>query len=246
LIGALTQAANALAVIAPDLKTGSGKALEGAVLFHVALGCENGFNTVVARDHRGRRLRGHFILRGGPGHLSDPRAAGPAPSYFAVTISGSEFELHNSLEFTGSSGEDHEVDVSAVWADDARDARGSGRRILRGPPVLGVELKELKVGSDLDKNVVRAFFGVIVDFIPTWSIRWMALGGSAGFQREFSQALRPSQQFWLLTTARLSEPSQRFARAQDINVQDELDLTRLRDATAKMGGYLHARGTFGR
>lgn len=246
MIDALTQAANDLGVTAPDLKAGSGKALEGAVLFHIALACQDGFNTVVARNHRGHRLRGSFILRGGPGHLADPRSASPAPSYFKIEIGRAEFELHNSLEFTGSSGEDHEVDVSAVWADDADDARLSSRRILNGPPVLGVELKELRVGTDLDKNVVRAFFGCIVDFIPTWTIRWMMLGGRGCFSREFAQTMRPSQQFWLLTTARLSEPSKRFAAAQDINVQDQLDLTRLQSAAATMSGHLHARSQFGR
>src|SRR5690606_4930143 len=115
-------------------------------------------------------------------------------------------------------------------------------RIMTGPPVIGVELKELGASAYLDKNVVRAFFGIIVDFIPTWAVRWMSLGVGDMFTREFVQDRRSDERFWVLTTAKVSEPSERFARAQEINVVSQLDLSSLAVATGTMAGRLHTLG----
>lgn len=203
----------------------------------------NGFNTVTARDYRGEVLRKPFILRGGPGHLANPKGGARQPSYFTVEVNGHLFELHNSLEFIGSSGAEHEVDVSAVDARDAERARKNSSRIMTGPPLIGVELKELGASAYLDKNVVRAFFGIIVDFIPTWAIRWMSLGVGDVFTRDFVQDRRSDERFWVLTTAKVSEPSERFARAQEINVVSQLDASSLADATGTMAGRLHMLGS---
>lgn len=37
-----------------------------------------------------------------------------------------------------------------------------------GPPLLGIELKEFGDGASADKNLMRAVFRCIVDFLPGW------------------------------------------------------------------------------
>lgn len=247
MIGALKTAAEALALAAPDIAAGSGKGLEAEVLYSLAAQAKRSRYEVESRNHKGHLLgNGSFTLRGGPGHLADPKSPGRKPSYFSVAYEGVVlFELHNSLEYRGSSGSDHEVDVSAVWSADADSVRAAGGGVLDGPPIIGIELKEFAASSTLDKNIVRAFVACVVDFIPTWTICWMSLGGR-NFRRDFAAEQRPSEQFWILTTGEVSGPSHKFANANDIQVVDKLNLETFDAAISAMVGRLHSLALFHR
>ena len=239
MIGDLQAAARALAAKAPDLKASSGKALEAEVLFEFALAATR-HGQVAARTHRGSRLRRgqRFRLRGGPGRLWDPQAGGAGPSYFAVAIDDAEFELHNSLEFVGSSQVEHEMDVSAVWRPEADAARYSADRTLSGAPLIGIELKEYGVGKTVDKNLVRAFFACIVDFTPAWPISVVTFGGGGGFRRNYVAAPRSKDQFWFLTTGWISAPAKAFGAAYDIRVLDHLETLKFKVAVTVMATRL--------
>jgi hypothetical protein len=239
MIGDLNAAAASLAVKAPRLRSALGKALEAEVLFELALASTR-HGQVVARTHKGFRLRRNqrFRVRGGPGRLWAPSAGGAGPTYFAVTIGGAEFELHNGLEFVGSSQVEHEMDVSAIRRSEADDARHSSSRKIAGPPVIGVELKQYGATKSVDKNLVRAFFACVVDFIPAWAIPVVTFSGRVGFQRTYVARRRPRYQFWFLTTGLISGPAQDFARAYDIRVIDSLDVLKFAVAINAMADRL--------
>jgi hypothetical protein len=239
MIGDLKAAASTLAIKAPDLKAGSGKALEAEMVFELALAATH-HGQVVARTHKGFRLRRNqrFRLRGGPGRLWDPDAGGAGPHYFALTIDGAEFELHNSLEFVGSSQVEHEMDVSAVWRAAADEARYAPDRKIAGPPVIGIELKEYGVGKTIDKNLVRAFFACIVDFIPAWAVSVLTFGGRGGLQRTYVASPRSKDQFWFLTTGWISGPAKDLGAAYDIRVLDHLETLKFKVAVTVMAARL--------
>lgn len=234
----LKAAAKTLAVAAPDIAKGKGKALEAATLFALAAKL-NGASPggVVARDHKGRRLRGRFRLRGGPGHLPSPSSPGPQPTYFDVRTGGKRFELHNSLEMLGASGVEHEMDVAAIWMTDAFEARIGSLGILDGPPIVGIELKQFAASATLAKNVVRALLACVVDFIPTWPLNEIYLGDHRGVRR-LEPSPRSPHQFWLLTSANLTAPSIALADAYALRAVDGLTISSLEDAAADMAGRL--------
>jgi hypothetical protein len=234
---ALKAIAETLAIAAPDIKDGSGKALEGLVLFSLAAALQNRGATVSARDHTSQPILEAFILRGSPGHLADPQATGVKPSFFAVEFGDQIFELHNSLEFVGASTTEHEMDVAAVWRADAQAARAQSTRMIAGPPAIGVELKEFAASAILDKNIIRAFFACIVDLIPTWPIEVMTMGRPGGM-RLFVTTPRPAGQFWVLTSAAVTAPSKAFAQAYDIQVLDQADLGQIAAAAGAMADRL--------
>jgi hypothetical protein len=222
MIAALHDAAMLLGVEAPELTIGSGKAFEARVLFALALAARPYF-LVEMCDHTGAcSTGGIFRLRGGPGHLPSPVAAGLQPTYFLLTAGGHPFfELHNSLQFRGASGGLHEVDISALATPEANAVRhGPAPRAPAGPPLIGVELKEYV--AEVDKNLVRAFFACIVDFVPLWPVEQLSLGGGPGFRRAFIAEERRGDQFWFLTTGSLSQPTKDFADFYDIRTFDGL------------------------
>ncbi|AYV46275.1 hypothetical protein CFHF_18070 [Caulobacter flavus] len=219
MISALKAAAAKLAVVAPDIKAGSGKALEGLVLFSLAQALADHRAQVSARDSRSYPLTGPFILRGGPGHLVDPKLV-PAgqPCFFAAEIHGQTVEIHNSLEFVGSSSVEHEMDVSVVWRHDAEAARTAPIRMIEGPPLVGVELKELSPAKPLDKNIPRAFVACILDLIPHWAIEVLAIGRRGRFGAY--GLTRRDDRFWIITSAEISDPSRKYAESYDVQVID--------------------------
>jgi len=100
-----------------------------------------------------------FVFRGGPGQIhSTHRNYG----YARFTLNGMDFEVHAGVEFRGTSGMTHELDVAIMRADDARKCRLNPD----DPPassVIGVwECKFYD--ANLDKHLARAFVGLVDDF----------------------------------------------------------------------------------
>jgi len=101
-----------------------------------------------------------FIFRGAPGQIhSRTRNYG----YAEFTLKGHEFEIHAGVEFRGTSGMTHELDVCIMRAADARACRNP--QTLDDPQaaslVGGWECK-FYAGS-LQKGLGRAFVGLIDD-----------------------------------------------------------------------------------
>jgi hypothetical protein len=101
-----------------------------------------------------------FVFRGGPGQIhSRYRNYG----YAEFTLNASDFEIHAGVEFRGTSGMTHELDVCIMRADDARACRNP--QSLDDPQasslVGGWECKFYP--GNLDKGLGRAFVGLIDD-----------------------------------------------------------------------------------
>jgi len=99
-----------------------------------------------------------FIFRGGPGQIhSQYRNYG----YASFTLNNHEFEVHAGVEFVGSSGMTHELDVCVMRAADAQRCRANPD----DPPCASVfGAWECKFyDQPLQKHLARAFVGLVDD-----------------------------------------------------------------------------------
>jgi hypothetical protein len=101
-----------------------------------------------------------FIFRGRPGQIhSTYRNYG----FAEFTLNGHEFEIHGGVEFQGTSGMTHEIDVCIMRAEDARNCRAAATR--SDPPaaslIAGWECKFYS--GTLDKAHGRTLVGLLDD-----------------------------------------------------------------------------------
>ncbi|MCF7730587.1 MAG: hypothetical protein K9N23_02825 [Akkermansiaceae bacterium] len=101
-----------------------------------------------------------FIFRGAPGQI---HSRGRNYGYAEFTLNGHEFEIHAGVEFKGTSGMTHELDVCIMLAKAARACRNFHRRDAPHAASLvgGWECKFY--GGKLQKGLGRAFVGLIDD-----------------------------------------------------------------------------------
>lgn len=117
-----------------------GKVYEAWIL--LALGADlgklmQGRPTWYTGSYRPVRRGERIVFRGSPGKLQ--REGGQAPGFLMLeTLDGAAFELHNSLQFTGASRVDHELDICLLQKRD-REAWVAGAASL--PHIVGLELK---------------------------------------------------------------------------------------------------------
>lgn len=99
-----------------------------------------------------------FVFRGGPGQIhSQYRNYG----YATFTLNGRDFEVHAGVEFVGTSGMTHELDVCIMRAEDADRCRQQPNDPPAASVVTAWECKFYD--SRLDKGLARAFVGLISD-----------------------------------------------------------------------------------
>jgi hypothetical protein len=201
----IAKAAKGLGIAAPDFSDGGGKTYETWVLLELASRVRPTL-VVSARDHTGAPTIA-FRVRGGPGYM--PPAASPAsgePCHFLLQGQHRSAELHSSLRHRGSSGDTHELDISAVDAGIADHVRNSGG----GPfpavhfgraEILGAELKEYDGVKSLPKVYPRALVGVAVDLEPYAHVL-------VERRRRAHVVQFVGIDFWLLTTTTLGTSGQ--------------------------------------
>jgi hypothetical protein len=101
-----------------------------------------------------------FVFRGAPGQI---HSTGRNYGYAEFTLNGIDFEIHAGVEFEGTSGMMHELDVSIMRASDARSCRTP--QTPGDPPAAsligGWECKFYS--GNLGKGLGRAFVGLIDD-----------------------------------------------------------------------------------
>lgn len=99
-----------------------------------------------------------FVYRGSPGKIhSTYRNYG----YASFTLNGQEFEIHAGVEFKGTSGMTHEVDVCIMRAADAEACR---QRPGDPPAASLIGAWECKFyAGPLQKHLARAFVGLVGD-----------------------------------------------------------------------------------
>lgn len=99
-----------------------------------------------------------FVFRGAPGQIhSTSRNFG----YAEFAINGHEFEIHAGVEFKGTSGMTHELDVCIMRAAEAHACRREPDDPPAASLVAGWECKFY--GGNLQKNLGRAFVGLMDD-----------------------------------------------------------------------------------
>lgn len=101
---------------------------------------------------------GSFLFREGPGQIhSTYRDYG----YVSFLLGQSKFEIHVNVEFQGTSGMTHEVDVAIIRGLDADRCRSTPCDPTAASLVAGWECKFYT--KNLDKHLGRAFVGLVDD-----------------------------------------------------------------------------------
>lgn len=99
-----------------------------------------------------------FIFRGAPGQIhSNSRNFG----YAEFSLNGYDFEIHAGVEFEGTSGMTHEIDVCIMRAEDARRCRQDPNDPRAASLIAGWECKFY--AGNLQKGLGRAFVGLMDD-----------------------------------------------------------------------------------
>jgi len=99
-----------------------------------------------------------FIFRGAPGQIhSRSRNFG----YAEFSLNGQNFEIHAGVEFKGTSGMTHELDVCIIRSEDANQGRWTPDDPPAASLIAGWECKFY--AGNLQKGLGRAFVGLIDD-----------------------------------------------------------------------------------
>lgn len=135
-----------------------------------------------------------FIFRGAPGQIhSTSRNFG----YAEFSVNGFDFEIHAGVEFKGTSGMTHEIDVCILRADDARRCR----RDPDDPPAAGLIAGwECKFyAGNLQKGLGRAFVGLMDDMGSNPRLSGMCSNSLHPQLREYFQPQRRPYPHFLLS-----------------------------------------------
>jgi len=134
-----------------------------------------------------------FIFRGAPGQI---HSKSKNYGYAEFSLNGQGFEIHAGVEFKGTSGMTHELDVCIMRAEDAEQCR----RQPDDPPSASViacwECKFYAV--TLDKQLGRAFVGLVDDM--GMNLRLSALCSNSDhtqLREYFRPQRRPDRHFQL-------------------------------------------------
>ena len=134
-----------------------------------------------------------FIFRGAPGQIhSSSRNYG----YAEFSVNGHDFEIHAGVEFKGSSGMTHELDVCIMRQKDADECRAQPDDPPSASLIAGWECKFFD--RRLDKVLGRAFVGLIDDMGN--NLRLSGLCSNSGHSQlkdYFSPLGRPNRHFEL-------------------------------------------------
>ncbi len=134
-----------------------------------------------------------FIFRGAPGQIhSVSRNYG----YAEFRVNGHDFEIHAGVEFKGSSGMTHELDVCIMRQEDADECRAQPDDPPSASLIGGWECKFYD--GRLDKGLGRAFVGLIDDMGRNLRVCGLCSNSSHDqLKGYFSPASRPNRYFGL-------------------------------------------------
>jgi hypothetical protein len=135
-----------------------------------------------------------LVFRGSPGRLG---STGQDFVYARCALNGTEFEIHVDVEFRGSSGAVHEIDVSIVDASHADAVRQTPSLLPTTRHVRGA--MECKFyDSTLGVALGRAFVGLVSDCGRLNTAGFVTNGSSAGLA-SFLTAKRNVETFFHVT-----------------------------------------------
>jgi len=134
-----------------------------------------------------------FVFRGGPGQI---HSTAKNYGYAGFTLRGQHFEIHSGVEFKGTSGMTHELDVCVMRQAEAAKCR---QRPDDPEPASLVAAWECKFYSgDLQKVLGRAFVGLLDDMGTAVRVTGMCSNsGHPGLRMYFAPQRRPHPHFEL-------------------------------------------------
>jgi len=135
-----------------------------------------------------------FIFRGAPGTIhSQNRNYG----YASFNLNGYEFEIHAGVEFTGTSGMTHELDVCIMRAEAAQACRSQPNDPLASSVFAAWECKFYD--ETLDKHLARAFVGLVDDLGTNLRLAGFCSNQTHGQMRDYFQPQRRPYPHLVLT-----------------------------------------------
>jgi len=132
-----------------------------------------------------------MVFRGAPGHMGS-RAQDFC--YARCALNGRVFEIHVDVQYEGTSGATHEVDVSMYDSRKAQTVRATAGALPGTVGLYGV-IECKCYDSQLDTGLGRAFVGLIDDCGGLQVKCFVTNGQSAGIARYFTQSRRPQPFF---------------------------------------------------
>jgi hypothetical protein len=135
-----------------------------------------------------------FIFRGAPGQIhSQSRNFG----YAQFSLNGHDFEIHAGVEFKGTSGMTHELDVCIMRSEDAVQCRQQPDDPPPASLIAGWECKFL--AGNLQKGLGRAFVGLIDDMGANLRLSGLCSNSVHSQLREYFQPQRRPYPHFRLT-----------------------------------------------
>jgi len=126
-----------------------------------------------------------FVFRGGPGQIhSTARNYG----YAEFSLNGNDFEVHAGVEFKGTSGMTHELDVCIMRAEDAQQCRLQPDDPPAASLVAGWECKFYP--GNLPKWLGRALVGLVDDMGSNLRISGLCSNAAHAQLREYFRPQR--------------------------------------------------------
>jgi hypothetical protein len=135
-----------------------------------------------------------FIFRGAPGQI---HSASRNFGYAEFALNGYEFEIHAGIEFAGTSGMTHELDVSIIRANDADRCRRDPDDPPAASLVAGWECKFY--AGNLQKGLGRAYVGLMDDMGSNPRLSGMCSNSAHPQLREYFQPNRRPHPHFQLT-----------------------------------------------
>src|SRR5216684_749376 len=137
-----------------------------------------------------------FVFRGAPGQI---HSHGKNYGYAEFTLNGQDFEIHAGVEFKGTSGMTHELDVCIMRASDARVCRNpQSLDDPTGASLIGGWECKFYAGN-LDKGLGRAFVGLIDDMGSNVRLSGFCSNSSHPQLRDYFQLQRRPHPHFFLT-----------------------------------------------
>jgi hypothetical protein len=134
-----------------------------------------------------------FWFRGAPGQI---HSTSKNYGYASFTLGGSDFEVHAGVEFKGTSGMTHELDVCIMRAEEARVCRQNPDDPQARSLVAGWECKFY--AGPLPKSLGRTFVGLVDDLGTNMRVSGLCSNATHPQLRLFlSPMRRPDPQFGL-------------------------------------------------
>jgi hypothetical protein len=140
-----------------------------------------------------------FIFRGAPGQI---HSASRNFGFAGFALNGSEFEVHAGIEFAGTSGMTHELDVCIIRANDADRCRRDPDDPPAASLVAGWECKFY--AGNIQKGLGRAYVGLMDDMGSNPRLSGMCSNSTHPQLREYFQPNRRPHPHFQLTPLQVS------------------------------------------